>query len=105
MQGIDKIQQRDLISRDAALELIADLFESDVTKQRFEEYANDLFIQKLRELFETIEIKYQDLLHVLNTGSITEKEFTEKYSKLRDLETNSIQEITRSDEILRSHSK
>lgn len=48
MQGIDKIQQRDLISRDAALELIADLFESDVTKQRFEEYAKDLFVQKLR---------------------------------------------------------
>lgn len=105
MRGIDKIQERALISRDVAIELIADLFESDGMKKRFEEYANDLFSQKLKKLYELIEIKYEDLLHALNTGSINEQEFMDKYSKLRDLESNSIEEITSGYEILHSRSK
>ena len=105
MNMIDQIQQKGFISRDMAIDLFADLFENDSMRQRFEEYTNDLFEQKLRQLYETLEIEYQDLLNALNTGSITEKEFMEKYSKLREIESNSMQEITRSDEILHSHSR
>ena len=105
MSEIDKVYQMNLISREIAIELIANLFKSEGIKQRFKKYSNNLLNEKLTKLYELMKIKYDDLLYSLNKGNITEQEFMEKYSKLLDFESNSIQEILTSDEILRKHVK
>ena len=105
IQLIDKIHQQNIISRDTAIELIADLFESEEIKQRFEKYANGLLIEKLKKLYELIEMMYQSLLETLNKGNITQEEFMKRYHKIRVLESNSIQEILETDEILHKKSR
>ena len=52
-----------------------------------------------------MEIKYQDLLHALNTGKIDQKEFMERYPKLRELQRNSIAELNTSNETLHQHTR
>lgn len=105
MQEIDKAHQTNVISRDVAIEMIADLFEGDAIRGRFDKYVNDLYLEKLKKLFELMEIKYQDLLHALNTGKIDQKEFLERYSKLQELQNNSISELLTSNENLRQHTR
>ena len=61
--------------------------------------------EDLKKLYELMEIKYQDLLHALNTGKIDQKQFLESYSKLRELQRNSISELITSDETLRRHTR
>ena len=105
MQGIDEAHQKNMISRDIAIEMIADLFEGDAIRGRFDKYVNDLYLEKLKKLYELMEIKYQDLLHALNTGKIDQKEFLERYSKLRELQGNSIAELNTSNETLHQHTR
>ena len=63
------------------------------------------YLEKLKRLYELMEIKYQDLLHALNTGKIDQKEFLEGYSKLRELQGNSIAELNTSNETLHQHTR
>lgn len=105
MQEIDRVHQTNIISRDVAIEMIADLFEGEAIRGGFERYADNLYLEKLKKLYELMEIKYQDLLHSLNTGKIDQKEFLERYSKLRELQGNSISELITSDETLRPHTR
>ena len=72
---IDSLQQKRIISRDLALELIADLFESLGTIQRFEKYCNEVLLKKYKELFFKYKTKFEDLLFELNVGRINQKEY------------------------------
>lgn len=105
MQEIDRAHQSNIISRDIAIEMIADLFEGEAIRGGFERYADNLYLEKLKKLYELMEIKYQDLLHSLNTSKIDQKEFLERYSKLRELQGNLISELITSDETLRPHTR
>jgi len=102
IQEIDKIHRANIISRDIAIEMIADLFEGEAIRT---EHIDNLYLEKLKKLYELMEIKYQDLLHALNTGKIDQKQFLESYSKLRELQRNSISELITSDETLRRHTR
>jgi len=77
---------------------------SDITSNRVKATAI-IPIEDLKKLYELMEIKYQDLLHALNTGKIDQKQFLESYSKLRELQRNSISELITSDETLRRHTR
>ena len=70
-----------------------------------ERYTDNLYLEKLKKLYELMEIKYQDLLHSLNAEKIDQKEFLERYSKLRELQGNSISELITSDETIRQHTR
>ena len=105
IQEIDKIHRANIISRDIAIEMIADLFEGEAIRTEFEKHIDNLYLEKLKKLYELMEIKYQDLLHALNTGKIDQKQFLESYSKLRELQRNSISELITSDETLRRHTR
>lgn len=105
MQEIDRAHQSNIISRDVAIEMIADLFEGEGIRGGFERYADNLYVEKLKKIYELMEIKYQDLLHSLNNGKINQKEFLERYSKLRELQGKSISELITSDETLRPHTR
>lgn len=105
IQEIDKIHRANIISRDIAIEMIADLFEGEAIRTEFEKHIDNLYLEKLKKLYELMEIKYQDLLHALNTGKIEQKQFLESYSKLRELQRNSISELITSDETLRRHTR
>lgn len=105
MQEIDRAHQTNIISRDVAIEMIANLFEGEAIRGGFERYADNLYLEKLKKLYELMEIKYQDLLHSLNTGKIGQKEFMERYFKLRELQGSSISELITSDETIRQHTR
>lgn len=105
MQEIDLVHQKNFISREQAIEMIADLFERDGMVRRFEKYVDSVFISRLRKLFELIETKYQALLNALNTGKIDQIQFQESIAKLREFETNSMQEIILENETLKGRSK
>ena len=105
IQEIDKIHRANIISRDIAIEMIADLFEGEAIRTEFEKHIDNLYLEKLKKLYELMEIKYHDLLHALNTGKIDQKQFLESYSKLRELQRNSISELITSDETLRRHTR
>lgn len=105
MQEIDRAHQSNIISRDIAIEMIADLFEGEAIRGGFEKYTDNLYLEKLKKLYELMEIKCQDLLYSLNTGKINQKEFLERYSKLSELQENSISELIISDETLRPHTR
>lgn len=105
MQSIDQAHQNNFISRDVAIEMIADLFERQGFCKRFEKYIDSVLMTRLKVLFELIEIKYQDLLNALNTGKIDETQFSEKMAKLREFEANSMSEIVLQNEILKGNSK
>ena len=105
MKEIDKTHQSNIISRDVAIEMIADLFEGESVNREFQKHVDNLYLEKLKKLYELMETKYQDLLHELNTGKIDQKEFLERYSKLRELQGNSISELLTSDETLRQHTR
>ena len=101
-----KIQEIDKIHRaNITIEMIADLFEGEAIRTEFEKHIDNLYLEKLKKLYELMEIKYQDLLHALNTGKIDQKQFLESYSKLRELQRNSISELITSDETLRRHTR
>ena len=105
MQGIDKMYQSNFISRDIAIEMMADLVEGDAIRSRYERFADDMYLEKLKKLYKLMEIRRQDLLNALNTGKIDQKEFMERYSKLRELQGNSISELIESDETRRQHNR
>ncbi len=105
MKGIDQAHQHNFISRDTAINMIADLFERRGFCKRFEKYIDSVLMSRLRELFELLEIKYQDLLHALNTGKIDQVQFEASMKKLRELETNSMNEIITQNETLKGNSK
>ena len=105
MQSIDQAHQNNFISRDVAIEMIVDLFERQGFCKRFEKYIDSVLMARLKELFELIEIKYQDLLNALNTGKIDQAQFTERMAKLRELEANSMSEIVLQNETLKGQSK
>lgn len=105
MQGIDQAHQYNLISDDVAINMIADLFERRGFCKKFEDYIDSVLMSRLKELFELLEIKYQDLLNALNTGKIDKAEFEARMKKLRELESNSLQEIISQNETLKGHSK
>ncbi len=105
MKGIDQAHQHNFISRDTAINMIADLFERRGFCKRFEKYIDSVLMSRLRELFELLEIKYQYLLHALNTGKIDQVQFEASMKKLRELETNSMKEIITQNETLKGNSK
>lgn len=104
-QEIDGAHQTNIISRDVAIEMIDDFFQGEAIRGWFERYADNLYLEKLKKLYELMEIKYQDLLHSLNTGKIDQKEFLERYSKLRELQENSISELITSDGTLYQYTR
>ena len=67
------------------------------------EQAKEIFEEQMKRL----DVDYVDfyLLHALNTGKIDQKQFLESYSKLRELQRNSISELITSDETLRRHTR
>ena len=67
------------------------------------EQAKEIFEEQIKRL----DVDYVDfyLLHALNTGKIDQKQFLESYSKLRELQRNSISELITSDETLRRHTR
>ena len=67
------------------------------------EQAKEIFEEQMKRL----DVNYVDfyLLHALNTGKIDQKQFLESYSKLRELQRNSISELITSDETLRRHTR
>ncbi|MBE6160846.1 MAG: hypothetical protein E7158_01315 [Firmicutes bacterium] len=105
MREIDQAHQHSFISRDTAISMIADLFERRGFCNRFEKYIDSVLMARLKELFELLEIKYQDLLHALNTGKIDQTQFEESIKKLRELETNSMKDIITQNETLKGNSK
>lgn len=105
IKKIDDMQQKNQISRDGALELIADLFESEGNIKRYEEYVDNLIKKKLRQMHKYLQIKYEGLLYALNCGLIDEKEFMRRYSLLRRLASNTHKEIMETRENLHSYTK
>lgn len=106
IREIDYAHQYNYISNDIAIKLIAELFKSDGQRRYvFKMYTDELLLNKLRELDRILEIKYLDLLHALNRGAITEQEFLAKYTKLRELYTNSLEEILTNNDNLKKHLK
>ena len=102
---IDSLQQKRIISRDLALELIADLFESLGTIQRFEKYCNEVLLKKYKELFFKYKTKFEDLLFELNVGRINQKEFFKKYKELIAWRSKSLTEINNLEESLSKHKR
>lgn len=100
MQEIDNAHQSNIISRDIALEMIADLLEGNVFQ--FKDYLDDLLEARIKELMEQMREKYLDLFHELENGKIDQNEFLNRYSKLLDLERNSYKEVFTDDENLRT---
>jgi len=105
IKKIDDMQQKNQISRDGALELIADLFESEGNIKRYEEYVDNLIKKKLRQMHKYLQIKYEGLLYALNCGLIDEKEFMRRYSLLRRLVSNTHKEIMETRENLHPYTK
>lgn len=106
IKEIDNAHQYNYISSDVAIRLIAELFKRDGERKHvFKMYTDELLLKKLKELEKILEIKHLDLLHALNRGSISEKEFLAKFSKLRELSTNSLEEIITSADNLKKHLK
>ena len=102
---IDQAHQHNYISRETAIDMIAELFERQGFCNSFENYVDSVLMAKLKELFKLLEIKYHDLLHALNTGKIDQREFQERLKKLRELEVNSTRELFSQNETLKKHSK
>lgn len=102
MQEIDNAHQSNIISRDIALEMIADLLEGNVFQFQFKDYLDDLLEARIKELMEQMREKYLDLFHELENGKIDQNEFLNRYSKLLDLERNSYKEVFTDDENLRT---
>ena len=105
MQEIDDMFQRDMISYEFAIELIASLFERDGVKRQFEQYVDDVLFQKIKQFYETIERIYQDLLFALNTGKITKDDFIKEFSKMREKETVTIWSILSKVETFHKHQR
>lgn len=49
MQEIDRAHQSNIISRDIAIEMIADLFEGEAIRGGFERYADNLYLEKVKK--------------------------------------------------------
>ena len=82
-----------VISREMALQLMADLLEGEAWGNRFKEYRNDLLIRKLKDLYDLLWIKKQDLLVTLSDGKINREVFSKLNSQLNKLAKNSINDI------------
>ena len=93
MTFIDRYFQMNVISREMALQLMADLLEGEVWGNRFKEYRNDLLIRKLKDLYDLLWIKKQDLLVALSDGKINREVFSKLNSQLNKLAKNSINDI------------
>ena len=48
IQEIDKIHRANIISRDIAIEMIADLFEGEAIRTEFEKHIDNLYLEKLK---------------------------------------------------------
>ena len=93
MTFIDRYFQMNVISREMALQLMADLLEGEAWENRFKEYRNDLLIRKLKDLYDLLWIKKQDLLVALSDGKINREVFSKLNSQLNKLAKNSINDI------------
>ena len=51
IQEIDKIHRANIISRDIAIEMIADLFEGEAIRTEFEKHIDNLYLEKLKKLY------------------------------------------------------
>lgn len=75
------------------LQMMADLLEGEGWINRYEKHKNDLLMKKLRELFELMCIKKQDLLYALSSGKINREQFGKLNSQLRNFWIKSMEEI------------
>lgn len=93
MAFIDRYFQMNVISHEMALQMMADLLEGETWGNRFKEYRNDLLIRKLKDLYNLLWIKKQDLLFALSDGKINREVFSKLNSQLNKLAKNSINDI------------
>ena len=94
---IDKYYQNNLILRNVAMEILADLLITDSVNKKYSEYTESVYLRKLKELYELLDDKYQGLLNALKNGVVSEEEFFEKYRNLKIFANNSIHEILQTD--------
>ncbi len=94
MKQIDELYQKSKISRNNAIKMMAELLRSSAYwDARFKQYIDSLIIQKLKELYELIEIAREDLLYAINSGRITMNEFNERYKLLTQKEFEALSSI------------
>ena len=101
MKYIDKCYQDNIISKEIAMEMFADLLITDGIKKRYNEYVEDVNLRKIKELRELIDDKHQSLLSEFSNGRIDEFEFYKSLQDLKILESNSMNEFEPADNLSR----
>lgn len=98
---IDKYHQNGIISKEIAMEMLADLLITGGITKRYNEYVEDVNLRKMKELRERLDDKRLSLLGALNDGQIDEFKFFKSLQELKKLEGNLMKEIEQTDYLSR----